>query len=413
MNAIILSIGNELLSGKTVNSNASYIGRKLYEIGIVVSEIQTIADDAAAIRNSLGRGLAQFDLVFMTGGLGPTHDDITKKVVAEYFNAELIFREDVMAMVEERFRSINVKMPEVNRNQALVPQGAIVLENTAGTAPGMRMDKEGASVFIMPGVPAEMKAIMREHVLPFLREKSGSVPLEVRQYRTTSIPESKLYERCKFILEAHPDFQIAFLPRFTGVDIRLSVPAGRNELLEELEEFERKLNEVVGNYIYAVGKENIEEVVQKLMLDGGLTLAVAESCSGGLIQHRVTNVAGSSGYFNGGAVTYSNAAKEKHLGVNSDSLQVHGAVSEVVAKEMAIGVRMAFQSDIGLATTGIAGPGGGTPEKPVGLIYMALAREGRVHARELRLTPSRKLNKELTAQLALDMLRRDILGISR
>lgn len=413
MNAIILSIGNELLSGKTVNSNASYIGRKLSEVGIAVREIQTIADDATAIRNSLDRGLSQFELVFMTGGLGPTHDDITKKVVADFFDAELVFREDVMAMVEERFRSINVKMPEVNRNQALVPEGATVLENTAGTAPGMRMDKDDASVFIMPGVPAEMKAIMREHILPYLREKSGSVPLEVRQYRTTSIPESKLYERCRAILEAYPDFQIAFLPRFTGVDIRLSVPASRSDLLQKLSRFEQKLHETVGKYIYTVGKENIEEVVQALMLERGLTLAVAESCSGGLIQHRLTNVAGSSGYFNGGAVTYSNEAKEHHLGVQSESLKTHGAVSETVAKEMAAGVRRAFNSDIGIATTGIAGPGGGTAEKPVGLIYMALAREDHVHARELRLTPSRKLNKELTAQLALDMLRRDILGISR
>jgi len=412
MNAIILSIGNELLSGKTVNSNASYIGRKLYEIGIAVNEIQTIADDPTAIRNSLDRAMSQFELVFMTGGLGPTHDDITKKVVADYFDAELIFREDVMAMVEERFRSINVKMPEVNRNQALVPEGAVVLENTAGTAPGMRLDKDGASVFVMPGVPAEMKAIMREHILPYLRKKSGSVPLEVRQYRTTSIPESKLYERCKSILEAHPDFQVAFLPRFTGVDIRLAVPSGRDDLLDELQTFEEELHERVGKYIYTVGKEEIEQVVQTLMLERGLSLAVAESCSGGLIQHRITNVAGSSGYFNGGAVTYSNEAKERHLGVSSESLKAYGAVSEVVAKEMAAGVRKAFNSDIGIATTGIAGPGGGTPEKPVGLIYMALAWEERVHARELRLTPSRKLNKDLTAQLALDMLRRDIMGIS-
>ncbi|MGH1365210.1 MAG: competence/damage-inducible protein A [Calditrichia bacterium] len=411
MNAIILSVGNELLNGKTVNSNASYIGGKLFDIGIVTSEIQTIKDDAIQIRGSLDRAMKTFDLVFMTGGLGPTHDDITKKVVADYFEAKLEFREDVMAMVEERFRSINIKMPAVNRNQALVPVGAEVLENRAGTAPGMRFEKDGTLLFVMPGVPTEMKSIMRDHILPFLHANTNSAPIEVRQYRTTAIPESKLYERCRDLLAAFPDYQIAFLPRFTGVDIRLSVPSGREDLLVALADFEVGLKEAVGNYIYTQGREDIEEVVQKMFLEQRLTLAVAESCSGGLIQHRLTNIPGGSAYFCGGAVTYSNEAKVKQLNVSETSLEKYGAVSEVVAKEMAEGIRKAFDSDIGIATTGIAGPGGGTSEKPVGLVYMALASKDETTFRELRLTPNRKLNKDLTAQLALDMLRRYLQGI--
>ncbi|RMH75546.1 MAG: competence/damage-inducible protein A [Calditrichaeota bacterium] len=409
MQAVIISIGNELLNGKTVNSNATFIGGKLYEIGIPTREIVAVGDDGEQIQAALRRALEQAEVVILTGGLGPTHDDITKKTVAEFFGASLVFNEAILKKVEERFRRRGMTMPEINRNQALVPEKARLLDNPVGTAPGMHFQQEGKHVFVLPGVPREMKAIMEGSVIPFLEQQTGMTAPEVHFYRTTGIAESKLYEKLADLLEAYP-YEVAFLPKFTGVDMRIVV-RGDSPAKGKYPEFEKALYARAGQYIYATEEKELEAVIGEMLRERGLTLAVAESCTGGLLQDKITNVPGSSEYFMGGMVTYSNESKMKFLGVKETSLREHGAVSEVVAKEMAEGVRRAVGTDVALSTTGIAGPTGATPQKPVGLIYIGLATAEKVVARKFVLTQDRRLNKELGAQLALDLLRRDLLGL--
>ena len=409
MKAIIISIGNELLNGRTMNSNATFIGSKLYEIGISTQMVITIRDDAQSISNNLHRALQECDLVFLTGGLGPTHDDITKKVVTEFFDARLIYDEAIVRRIEEKFNQRGLKMPEVNREQGYVPDKATIIPNALGTAPGLHFEKSGKHVFVMPGVPREMKSMMTETIIPKLQKEFLPETIQVRVYRTTRVAESRIYELCEQFLKQFPDYEIAFLPKFTGVDIRVAIkPSAKNA--EMLAEFEHGLYERIGNYIYTEGDRTLEIGVGDLLKERNLTVSVAESCTGGLLQHKITQVSGSSAYFLGGLVTYSNQSKIKFAAVKKASLEKYGAVSEAVAKEMAAGVRKAFATDIALSTTGIAGPGGGTVEKPVGLVYIGLATTEKVIAKKFNLGKNRNINKEQSAQFALDMLRRELIA---
>ncbi len=410
MKAIVISIGNELLSGKTVNTNAAFISGKLHELGIETLRVVTIGDDGAAIQRQLAEAVKQADVVITTGGLGPTHDDITKRAVTEFFGSRLVFREAILRNIEERFRRRGVPMPAVNRNQAMVPQEAELIDNPVGTAPGMLFRRRKTLIFVLPGVPREMQAMMQEFVVPFLKKQGRLEPIRVWQYRTTGIAESRIYQICQDILEEFRDYEVAFLPKFTGVDIRVAVKAASPNA-GRFAEFETELYRRIGTYIYTQGEEELEAVVGRLLKEKGLTIAVAESCTGGLVQDRITNVSGSSEYFLGGMVTYSNESKMKFLGVREASLKTHGAVSDVVAREMAVGVREAMGTGIGVSTTGIAGPTGATPEKPVGLIYIGLSAGETLLARRFVFTNDRRLNKELGAQAALEMVRRYLLGI--
>ena len=411
MEAILISIGNELLNGRTTNTNATFIAGKLFEIGIRTRKVVTIGDDQEGIRQALGEALTEADLVILTGGLGPTHDDVTKKAVADYFDAPLALDPAILKRVEDRFRKRGMAMPEVNRNQALVPRGARILENPIGTAPGLHFSRQGREVFVLPGVPKEMKALVEGAVLPYLSRKTGRQSTRVEQFRTTGIAESRLYEKLKDLLDAHPEFEVAFLPKFTGVDIRVIFRGKVAENAQRWQAFEHALVERIGQYIYARGQEELEAVVGRLLRENKLTLAVAESCTGGLLQDRITNVSGSSTYFLGGMVTYSNQSKMQLLGVQEASLANYGAVSEVVAREMAAGVQRIFQASYALSTTGIAGPTGASPTKPVGLVYVGLAGPEGVVARRFQFVQDRRLNKELAAQAALDFLRRALLGL--
>ncbi len=410
MKAIVISIGNELLSGKTVNTNAAFISGKLHELGIETLRVVTIGDDGAAIQRQLAEAVKQADVVITTGGLGPTHDDITKRAVTEFFGSRLVFREAILRNIEERFRRRGVPMPAVNRNQAMVPQEAELIDNPVGTAPGMLFRRRKTLIFVLPGVPREMQAMMQEFVVPFLKKQGRLEPIRVWQYRTTGIAESRIYQICQDILEEFRDYEVAFLPKFTGVDIRVAVKAASPNA-GRFAEFETELYRRIGTYIYTQGEEELEAVVGRLLKEKGLTIAVAESCTGGLVQERITNVSGSSEYFMGGMVAYSNESKMKFLGVREASLKTHGAVSDVVAREMAVGVREAMGTGIGVSTTGIAGPTGATPEKPVGLIYIGLSAGETLLARRFVFTNDRRLNKELGAQAALEMVRRYLLGI--
>ena len=410
MKAIVISIGNELLSGKTVNTNAAFISGKLHELGIETLRVVTIGDDAAAIQRQLAEAVKLADVVITTGGLGPTHDDITKRAVTEFFGSRLVFREAILRNIEERFHRRGVPMPAVNRNQAMVPQEAELIDNPVGTAPGILFRRRKTLIFVLPGVPREMQAMMQEFVVPFLKKQGGLEPIRVWQYRTTGIAESRIYQMCRDLLEAFRDFEVAFLPKFTGVDIRVAVKASSPNA-GRFAEFETELYRRIGTYIYTQGEEELEAVVGRLLKEKGLTIAVAESCTGGLVQDRITNVSGSSEYFWGGMVTYSNESKMRFLGVREASLKTHGAVSDVVAREMAVGVRKAMGTGIGVSTTGIAGPTGATPEKPVGLIYIGLSAGDTLLARRFVFTNDRRLNKELGAQAALEIVRRYLLGI--
>ncbi len=410
MKATIISIGNELLNGKTVNSNATFIGGQLYEIGIVTEQILTIRDDADEIAGSLQNALSKNDVIIVTGGLGPTHDDITKKVVADFFESELVFDATVMQAVEERFRKRGLKMPEVNRNQALVPDKARLINNPVGTAPGMHFHESGKHVFVLPGVPREMKAQMQGDIIPLLQSLTNTGRIDVHFYRTTGITESKLYEKCQALFQQYSEYEIAFLPKFTGVDIRIAVKESAARAVP-FSEFETTFYQIAGKYIYTKGNKELEEAVGDILREKEMTLAVAESCTGGLIGHKITNIAGSSEYYLGGILPYSNENKIRFLDVRAESLEQYGAVSDVVAKEMAAGARRNIGSDIALSTTGIAGPGGATPEKPVGLLYVGFATAEKVVARKFQLAGDRLINKQQGAQFALELLRRELMGI--
>ncbi len=411
MKAEIISIGNELLSGRTVNTNATYIAQKLVEIGISVGWVQTIADAADAIREALDTALRRADVVLLTGGLGPTHDDITKKVIAEYFGSKLVMNEEILRDVEEKFRRRGIPMPEINREQALVPDKAELMPNPVGTAPGMIFRHDGKLVFVMPGVPREMKSMMESSVIPRLQSECEACRIRVNLFRTTGIPESVIYEKIESELKRFSSYEIAFLPAYTGVDIRVIRKGADIKDEARFQEFQQMLQKHIGDYIYTTDQRNLEAVVGDLLKERGWTISVAESLTGGLVQDKITNVSGSSAYFMGGIVAYSNEAKMQFLKVKEASLKQYGAVSDVVAREMASGVREAFGTTIAVSTTGIAGPTGATPTKPVGLMFVGLATADLVVARKFQFGNDRLINKQRSAQAALEMVRRGILGL--
>lgn len=410
MEAVILSIGNELLNGKTVNSNATYISRRLFEIGVIPRKIITVGDQREDMLRSLDEAMQQADVVITTGGLGPTHDDITKKVVAEYFKANLIFNQAVFDKIRKKFEDRGLKMPEVNREQALVPDNAQLIDNPVGSAPGMLFTQNAKRVFVLPGVPREMQAMVDKFVVEYLKKNFRSEHITLKLYRTTGIAESRIYELCRDLFDHYPTYEIAFLPKFIGVDLRIILRGTDAQDLQSYRKFEEALLERIGKYVYTTDESELEEVVGNLLAERGLTLSVAESCTGGLLQDRITNVAGSSRYFLGGMVAYSNKCKVEFLGVKESSLRKYGAVSEPVAGEMATGIRERMGADLALSTTGIAGPTGATPEKPIGLTYIGLAAADRTLVKKFQFTRERRLNKELGAQAALELLRRFLLG---
>ncbi|MFQ5583540.1 MAG: CinA family nicotinamide mononucleotide deamidase-related protein, partial [Calditrichia bacterium] len=349
MDAIIISIGNELLNGQTLNSNASFISGQLHTIGIPTKKIITIGDLAEEIKQSLGEALTQSDIVILTGGLGPTHDDITRTVLTEYFDDKLVFNEKLFRKMKTKFKKRGLEMPPVNRNQAMIPAKARLIENPLGTAEGLLFENKGKYVFSLPGIPREMKEMVTRSIIPFLKERSKSGPIQVHFYRTSGIAESKIYEICQNLFKGYDSLEIAFLPRFTGVDVRISVIGLMTD--PEFEIFEKKLYQKIGKYIYAKGHKEIEEVIGDTLRKRGLTLAIAESCTGGLIQDRITNVPGSSDYFLGGITAYSNMSKQTLLKVQKSTLEKYGAVSKAVAEEMADGARAVFSADMAVSTT--------------------------------------------------------------
>ncbi len=407
----ILSIGNELLNGRTVNTNASWMGKQLTTIGLSPRWVTAVGDDLNDMLQALRIAEERADAVLVTGGLGPTHDDVTKRAALAHFGGKLVLNQEVLDQVRARFRYRGIEPAPVNEEQAWVPDTAEIIPNRRGTAPGMIFRRNGRMFFFMPGVPFEMKEMMLSRVLPELKERAGGRALLVRNLMTTGIPESTLYSKLEDLEEILKDVQVAFLPDLYGVQVRLTA-AGENEseAQERLARAEARVRAEIGAWIYADEEIPLEAAVARLLLAGRAHLAVAESCTGGLICNLFTNIPGSSEFFERGVIAYSNRAKTELLGVPEETIARFGAVSAETATAMAEGVRRLAGTDYGLSVTGIAGPSGGTPEKPVGLVFVACAdRSGMVWERHV-FADDRIGNKHRSAQAALNLLRRRMKG---
>ena len=406
MIAEIISIGDELLIGQVVNTNASWMSQALGKVGLPVRHVITVGDDGGDIKAALAGAMQRADLVLLTGGLGPTHDDITKKVVAEFFDSPDMKRDErVMEHVRELFVKRNLLMHSVNEDQASVPEKAKVLWNGVGTAPGLLFERDGKLCAVMPGVPAEMRYIMKESLLPLVRERVRDSVIIHRTICTTGIAESALFVKLSPIKEIEKFARIAFLPHYAGVDVRLSVQSrSQAEAQKLIAAGEKVIIEKAGEFVFGYDEDTVEAVIGRLLTERKETLAIAESCTGGWVANRITNVSGSSNYFDRGIITYSNTAKMEQLGVPEEILKEHGAVSEQTARAMAEGVRGVSKTTYGLSTTGIAGPTGGTPEKPVGLVWVGLATPRESLAKKFIYTQDRLVNKERFSQAALYLL---------
>ena len=398
MNAGIISVGNELLMGFTLDSNSTWIARKLLDLGIKVDLKLTIADNEGEILEAFKTLSSRCDVILCTGGLGPTSDDVTKSAYCDFIQAGLELNEDYLEELKKKFEDRQLVMSDSNREQAMVPDKGETIPNSLGSALGLKYVDEKNHIYVMPGVSSEMKRMMDETVLPEL-EQLPRDELHVTTIRLTGIMESALYDQVKDLLNDNV-VKVAFLPGFLGVDVRL-MSRDKDSLLELSGQFFDRL----GNYVYAEDWETLEDAVGRLLIERGLTLATAESCTGGLLGNRITNVAGSSEYYLGGIVSYSDAAKMNLLGVSQETLKEFGAVSEETAKEMAAGARRVLQSDVGVSITGIAGPTGGTEDKPVGLVYIAVDVAGDVAVRKFVFSEDRRYNKEISAQAALNLVR--------
>jgi nicotinamide-nucleotide amidase len=416
-NAIeIITIGDELLLGFTVDTNAAYAARQLADIGVVVTRRTTVGDDIAVIQDAVTAALDRTGAVLTTGGLGPTSDDMSKAAVARVFGRDMRLDEEHLRVLEERWRKrFGGALPEANRAQAFLPAGAEKLVNNHGSAPGVWLqDAAGRWVAMLPGVPREMRGMLDDTLIPRLRAASGGRVIRSRTLRTTGVAESALADRIE-AMQPRLSLPLAYLPSADGVDLRLTsreLPAGEADAL--LEEQSRLLVELLGDAIYTDGAEPSRNDIAAIVLDAcrsrGLTLAVAESCTGGLLGARLTAIPGSSDVVLGGVIAYANAVKTGVLGVDAAALGRDGAVSESVVLSMAAGARRVTGADVGIGITGIAGPGGGTADKPVGTVWIASDIQGRTASRRLKLIGDRDEIRYRAAQSALALVRAGLAG---
>jgi nicotinamide-nucleotide amidase len=405
----IVTIGDELLLGFTIDTNAAHLARELAAIGMHIVRRASVGDEASVIRQAVQEALDRTGAVITTGGLGPTSDDLTKQSIAEVFGRGMYLDEDHLAWMTDRWRKrFNRPLPETNRNQAMIPEGAVKLQNHHGSAPGIWLeDDRGRWVAMLPGVPREMRGMLADTLLPRLRDRvSADTVVRSLTLRTTGVAESMLADQIVSMGGEPLGISLAYLPSIAGVDLRLTVrdvPAADADAM--LSKAATRLRACVGRSIYGENDADLAAVVLDLCRAKGLTIGVAESCSGGLLGARLTAISGSSDVVLGGVISYSNDMKMRLLGVEDATLRAHGAVSEPVVRRMASGARSAAKSDVGLAITGIAGPSGGTPDKPVGMVWIAIDIEGEVTTRELRLWGDRDEVRQRSAQWTLELLR--------
>ena len=375
MKSTIITIGDEILIGQILDTNSRYISQALNRLGVVVAERTSIGDSAEQIEATLTRALAATDIVIITGGLGPTKDDITKHTLARYFGSELVYNEAVGQFVESLLARRGIAFTELNRGQAMVPKCCTVLHNAHGTAPGMWFERDGKVVISLPGVPFEMEHLIEDSVLPMLRDRFELKAIVHRTMITSGIAESLLAEQIAQWEDNLPSvMHLAYLPAPNIVRLRLSAyEVDGSSVAKMIDEQFAKLYDIIPQAIVGFENATVEQLVHDRLIERGQTLSVAESCTGGNIAAKFTAMAGASAYFNAGVVSYSNEAKVDILGVNAEDIARYGAVSEAVAIQMAEGVRMVGRSDYGISTTGIAGPSGGSADKPVGTVWIGIA----------------------------------------
>lgn len=410
LTAEIIAIGSELLAPDRSDTNSLWLTDKLNSIGIEVKLKTIVGDDDARLEEAIRDATRRSKVVITTGGLGPTEDDITRKVAARALGRRLSLDETILAELRQRFLSFGHVMPERNSRQAMVIEKAEVLPNPNGSAPGMFTEHDGVAIILLPGPPREMRPMFENHVLPKLATRAGSIKVVRRLLRVAGLGESAVDEKIAPVYTQYENPQTTILFNQSEIEIHLTA-RGRTEadagvLLDRLS---GQIEERLGNAVFSFAGETMEEVVGLKLTLGRYTLAVAESCTGGLVAQRLTDVPGSSKYFIEGAVTYSNEAKTRTLGVEPALLLEHGAVSGPVAEAMAEGIRKRARTDFGLAVTGIAGPGGGSEEKPVGLVYIALADDIKTKYRKLQIPGDRQLIRWRSSQAALDLLRRRLI----
>lgn len=413
MNAHIISIGDEILIGQIVNSNAAWMGEQLNQVGINVEQIVTISDDKDAIKNAVAQAEKTADIILLTGGLGPTKDDITKKTLADYFGLKLAYHAPSFENIQKLFVQYGKVVDDRYKIQAEMPVGADVLLNKVGTASGMWFNQNGKVTVSMPGVPYEMKYLMSNEVLPRLQKHFNRPTILHKTLLTTGKGETDLSGLLEEIEDQLPEnIKLAYLPNTMKGQVRLRLSArGEDEkiLQEELDTYATKITSILGLLVFGEEQQTLAGAIGEILNKKGASLGTAESCTGGNVAHHITEVAGCSSYFKGSVVAYSNEIKAKLLGVKLNTLDEYGAVSEQTIKEMVLGTIQHLDVDYAVATSGIAGPGGGRPDKPVGTIWIAVGDKNRVFTKRLQLGTNRARNIQLTTTIVLNTLRRFLL----
>ncbi len=418
MTAHLLTIGDEILIGQITDTNSAWMSRKLNLKGIRVSGKSSVGDTRQAILDGVQHAALAADVVIMTGGLGPTKDDITKTTLAEMFDSGMSFHAETYGWIERYFAKINRPVPDVMRLQATLPDKAVILSNKVGSAPGMWFEQEGKVYISLPGVPFEMEYLMTHEVLPRLQQRFQTRPIVHRTLLTAGEGESNIAKRIEDIEDGlPPHIKLAYLPGLGQVRLRLTgvwegevTPDAETQLGVELDGYKAAINARIPDLIFGYENESLQQVVGQLLLEKGLNIGTAESCTGGYVAHLITGIPGASRYFPGGMVAYANEEKIKHLGVNPQTIANHGAVSAETVTEMARGALTALGADVAVAISGIAGPDGGTPEKPVGLIWMAVADQTRVVVQQQIFGRDRSKNIQLAGTYALNLVRKFLLG---
>ena len=413
MRAELLAVGSELLGALRSDTNTLWLTEKLLEVGVEVVARITVADDAALLESAFRNALGRADLVIATGGLGPTEDDLTREAAAKALRRGIHRDEEILEDLKARFARFLRQMASINEKQADVIDGAVALPNARGTAPGQRIEQEGRLLFLLPGPPGEMQPIFTEQVLPILRERAGGAVLRTRVLRIAAMAESDVDQAAAPVYKTFTNPRTTILGAAGQVELHLTAE-GRSEAEaeERIEALAVGIRQALPGRIFSEDGRELPEVVADLLRERGRTLALAESCTGGLLSARLTDVAGASAFLDRSLVTYSNRAKVEELGVDAGLVQRKGAVSEEVAAAMAAGARRVAGSDIGVAITGIAGPDGGTPEKPVGLVYVALEGAAGTRVRRAVFPGGRERVRYQATQVALEMLRRGLLGLA-
>jgi nicotinamide-nucleotide amidase len=412
MKAEIIAVGSELLTPDRLDTNSLYLTRQLNQLGIAVTRKTIVGDERERLRDAFRDALGRVELVISTGGLGPTLDDLTREAVSDFLDRKLLLNEEILRHIEGRFRRLGRTMSENNKRQALVPEGATVLENSVGTAPGLWIEADGHFVVLLPGPPAELRAIFTQQVEPRLERLAGGTRLFAREMRVAGLPESEVDHRAAPIYSAYTGVETTILAAPGEIQIHLRCWSGDATAAEAtLQEMVERLTLALGESVFTTAGESIEQAVGRELTRHQATIAAAESCTGGLLAERLTRVPGSSAYFLGGVVCYSNDLKTAWVDVPPELIESQGAVSAAVAQTLAAGIRRRTGATLGVGITGIAGPAGGTPEKPVGLVHIALADAVNGTERTAQLTGDRERIRWQASQLALDMVRRYLLHL--